>query len=118
MRPIVLIFGFLLCRTKCECVRRSLLGGSAAKMGKTACKVLLFVACFSLEGRVRPWKQWAVDTSVLKSHFHPQLVVPLVGEPEEVPCRPGSSSRDLTFAVKIENVFGVMAPFFWLANPP
>lgn len=37
----VLIFGLLLCRTKCECVRRPLLCGSADKMLKTACKVLL-----------------------------------------------------------------------------
>lgn len=34
----------------------SLLGGSTAKMVKTACKVLLFTAHFSQEGRVIPWK--------------------------------------------------------------
>lgn len=38
------------------CVRMSLLGGSTAKMVKTACKVLLFTAHFSQEGRVIPWK--------------------------------------------------------------
>ena len=51
VQRVVLIVGFLLRRTKCECVRRSLLGGSAAKMVKTACKVLLFMARFSLEGK-------------------------------------------------------------------
>lgn len=34
----------------------SLLGGSTAKMVKTACKVLLFTAHFSHQGRVIPWK--------------------------------------------------------------
>lgn len=84
MQPVVLVFGFLLCRTKRECVRRSLLGGCVAKMVKTACNVLLFMAHFGLEGKALPLKLWAVQTCILKSHFHPKLVVPLLGEPKGV----------------------------------
>lgn len=38
VQPIVLVFGILVSRTKCECLRRSLLGGSAATMVKLLAK--------------------------------------------------------------------------------
>lgn len=54
------------------------------KWWKLLVTVLLFMAHFGLEGKALPLKLWAVQTCILKSHFHPKLVVPLLGEPKGV----------------------------------
>lgn len=51
VQPIVLVFGFLESRTKCECVRRSLLGGAAATMVKLLAQCSCLWHILGLKGR-------------------------------------------------------------------
>lgn len=91
----------------------SLLGGSTAKMVKTACKVLLFTAHFSQEGRVIPWKILGSADLYPLVLLPPKIGSAFVRRTQgKLPCGPGTSLHkrcsckawDFTFMVKIENV--------------